>query len=64
MGEVEPVQVHDLVPGRHEVANEPLPGVGARVDLGDSTELGAGPETRSTAVAVHLTSPVVWSRPW
>ena len=38
--EVEAVEVHDLVPGRHEVQHELLLGVVARVDLRQRAELG------------------------
>src|SRR5262249_36231714 len=43
-GQVEPVEVHDLVPRGNEVADELLRRVVARVDLGDRTELGVGAE--------------------
>src|SRR5262245_3882638 len=43
-GEVEPVEVHDLVPGAHEVANELLLRVVGRVDLGDGTQFGVRTE--------------------
>src|SRR3712207_8696228 len=43
-GEVEPVEVHDLVPRGHEVAYEPLLRVVARVDLRDGPELGVRTE--------------------
>src|SRR4030088_1262211 len=39
-GEVEPAEVHDLVPRGHEVAHELLLRVVARIDLGDGTQLG------------------------
>src|SRR5580700_3574286 len=39
-GQVEPVEVHDLVPGRDEVSDELLLGVIAGVDLGDGPQLG------------------------
>ena len=60
-GEVEPVGVHDLDPGVGEVRDELLPGVVAGVDLGEGPQLGVGPNTRSTAVAVR-TSPLARSR--
>ena len=44
IGEVEPVEGHDLVPGRHEVADELLRRVTGRVDLGDRPELGVRAE--------------------
>jgi hypothetical protein len=37
--EVEPIEIHDLVPGSDEVAHELLLAVGRCVDLGDSAEL-------------------------
>src|SRR5579871_6156144 len=43
-GQVEPVEVHDLVPYGNEVADELLPRVIARVDLCDRPQLGVGPE--------------------
>ena len=42
--QVEAVELHDLHPGRHEVVDELLPGVVARVDLGQRPELGVGAE--------------------
>src|SRR4030095_14106215 len=39
-GQIEPIEGHDLVPGGHEVADEPVAGVVAGVDLGDRPELG------------------------
>src|SRR5262245_8678274 len=38
-GEIEPVEVHDLGPGRHEVAHEFLLGVAAAIDFRERTEL-------------------------
>src|SRR5436190_5786527 len=43
-GDVEAVQVHDLVPRSHEVTHELLLRVVARVDLGDGPELGVRAE--------------------
>src|SRR3954452_21724387 len=43
-GEVEPIEVHDLVPRGHEVAYELLLRVVARVDLRDGSELGVRTE--------------------
>src|SRR5687768_12909404 len=43
-GEVEPIEVHDLVPCGHEVTHELLLRVVARVDLRDSSELGVRSE--------------------
>ena len=37
--QVEAIQVHDLVPGRHEVTHEHLPGIAARIDLRQGAEL-------------------------
>ena len=37
--QVEAIQVHDLVPGRHEVTHEHLLGVAARIDLRQGAEL-------------------------
>src|ERR671912_883171 len=39
-GEVVPVEVHDLVPGCHEVVHELLLRVVARIDLRDGPQLG------------------------
>src|SRR5215471_2687977 len=39
-GEVEPVEIHDLVPGGHEVTYELLLRVAARIDLRDGPKLG------------------------
>src|SRR5437588_304130 len=39
-GEVESIEVHDLVPSGHEVTHELLLRVVARVDLRDGSELG------------------------
>ena len=62
--EVEPVEVHHLVPRGDEVAHELLLRVVGGVDLGDARAAAEfEPKTRSTAVAVHLTSPVARSRP-
>ena len=63
MHQVEAVEVHDLVPGCHEVAHEDLRRVAAGIDLRKGPELGVEPKTRSTTVAVHLSSPVFRSRP-
>src|SRR6266545_6397987 len=43
-GDVEPIDVHDLVPRGHEVTHELLLGVVARVDLRDGSELGVRTE--------------------
>ena len=43
-GQVEPVEVHDLVPRRDEVADELLLRVVTRVDLGKGPQLGVGAE--------------------
>lgn len=39
-GEIEPVEIHDLCPGRSEIPGELLLPVGAGVDLGQRPELG------------------------
>ena len=44
--QVETVQVHDLVPGRHEVSNELLLRVAGPVDFGQSLELRVGTEAQ------------------
>src|SRR5215469_13870650 len=38
-GEIEPVRVHDLVPGRHEISDEFLVDVGTPVNFRKGTEL-------------------------
>ena len=38
--EVEAIQVHHLVPGRHEVLDELLPRVHRGIDLGQGAQLG------------------------
>src|SRR4030088_266927 len=53
-GEVEPAEVHDLVPRGHEVAHELLLRVVARVDLGDGTQLGVRAEDEVDAAAGPL----------
>ena len=40
LGEVEAVEVHDLVPCRDEILNEFFLGIGSRVDFGYGAELG------------------------
>jgi transcriptional regulator with XRE-family HTH domain len=61
--EVEAVQVHHLGPGGDEVLDELLLRVGAAIDFRQGAELRVEPKTRSTRVPVHLTSPVLRSRP-
>jgi len=51
---VEAVEVHDLVPGGHEVVHEILIGVVARIDLGERPELGVGAEDQVDAGAGPL----------
>src|SRR5690349_25045662 len=60
-GQVEPVEVHDLVPRGHEVAHELLPRVVARVDLGERPELGVGAEDQVETAAgpLQLARPAV-----
>src|SRR5579872_3950521 len=43
-GDIEPIEIHDLVPRRREVADEFLLGVIARVDLGERAQLGVRSE--------------------
>src|SRR5215831_21230960 len=53
-GQVESIEVHDLVPRGHEVAHELLLRVVARVDLGDRPELGVGAEDQVEPAAGPL----------
>src|SRR5205823_10340774 len=62
-GKVEAIVVHDLVPRSHEITHELLLRVLLCIKLGDGSELGVEPKTRSTAVPLHLTWPVLRSRP-
>jgi hypothetical protein len=60
---VEAIQIHHLVPGRHEITHEPILGVRAPIpsDIARSTE--CEPKARSARVLVHLTASVLRSRP-
>src|SRR5499427_5730799 len=53
-GQVEAVEVHDLVPRGNEVAHELLLRVVARVDLRDRPELGVGAEDQVEPAAGPL----------
>src|SRR5260370_23217311 len=53
-GEVEPVEVHHLVPRRDEVAHELLLRVIARVDLRERAQLGVRPEDEVNTAAGPL----------
>ena len=53
-GEVEPVEVHDLVPRGDEVVHELLLRVVARVDLGERAQLGVRAEDEVDAAAGPL----------
>src|SRR5674476_637187 len=53
-GEVEAVEIHDLVPRGDEVTHELLLRVVARVDLRKCTELGVRPEDEVNAAAGPL----------
>src|SRR5215475_5761763 len=50
-GQVEPVEIHDLVPCGHEVAHELRLCVLAPVDLSDRAELGVGAEDQVETAA-------------
>jgi len=62
-GEVETVKVHHLGPDRHEVLDKLLLRVRASVDLARARSWEFEPKMRSTRVPVHLTWPVLRSRP-
>src|SRR6266702_1623366 len=53
-GEIEPIEVHDLVPRGHEVVHELLPRVVARVDLRECTQFGVRTEDEVGAAAGPL----------
>ena len=39
-GDVETVEIHHLCPRGHKILHKLLPGVGSRINLGDSAQLG------------------------
>jgi len=54
--QIEPIEVHHLVPRGHEIARELLPRMVARVDFGKRPQFGVRAEHQIDRLAVHLTA--------
>ena len=60
---VEAIKVHHLVPGRYEAMDKLLLRIRTSVDFSEGAEFGSLNRRRGQRVPVHLSSPVLRSRP-